>query len=158
MESDYMLIPMLYKAKADIKGSSEYSSIKGDVYFSNYKNGVMVTVKLEGLPKDKDGKKGRFFGFHIHDGTSCTGNTEDEFKDANTHLNPNKLQHPFHIGDLPPIIECGGRAYMEVLVDKFKISDIIGKVIILHDMPDDFTTQPSGNAGKKIACGKIEKI
>lgn len=46
---------------------------------------------------------------------------------------------------------------MSVLLDKIKISDIIGKVIIIHDMPDDFTTQPSGNSGIKIACGRIEK-
>ena len=46
---------------------------------------------------------------------------------------------------------------MCVLINKFKIEDIIGKVIIIHDMPDDFTTQPSGNSGTKIACGKIKK-
>lgn len=46
---------------------------------------------------------------------------------------------------------------MNVLVNKFKIKDIIGKVLIIHDMPDDFTTQPSGNSGTKIACGKIRK-
>ena len=46
---------------------------------------------------------------------------------------------------------------MSVLVNKFKISDIIGKVIIIHDSSDDFKTQPSGNSGIKIACGKIEK-
>ena len=46
---------------------------------------------------------------------------------------------------------------MSVLINKFKIKDIIGKVIIIHDSPDDFTSQPSGNSGTKIACGKIEK-
>ena len=46
---------------------------------------------------------------------------------------------------------------MSVLINKFKIKDIIGKVIIIHYMPDDFTTQPSGNSGTKIACGKIQK-
>ena len=46
---------------------------------------------------------------------------------------------------------------MSVLINKFKIKDIIGKVIIIHDSPDDFTTQPSGNSETKIACGKIEK-
>ena len=45
---------------------------------------------------------------------------------------------------------------MCVLVNKFKIKDIIGKVVIIHDSPDDFTTNPSGNSGKKIACGKIK--
>ena len=46
---------------------------------------------------------------------------------------------------------------MSVLINKLKIKDIIGKVVIIHDSPDDFTTQPSGNSGTKIACGKIEK-
>lgn len=45
---------------------------------------------------------------------------------------------------------------MTVLIDKFKIRDIIGKVIIIHSSPDDFTSQPSGNSGIKIACGIIE--
>ena len=39
---------------------------------------------------------------------------------------------------------------MNVLIGKFQIKDIIGKAIIVHDMPDDFTTQPSGNSGKKL--------
>ena len=47
---------------------------------------------------------------------------------------------------------------MSVFLNKFKVKDIIGKVIIIHDIPDDFTTQPSGNSGTKIACGVIKKI
>jgi len=47
---------------------------------------------------------------------------------------------------------------MNVLINKFTIDEIVGKVIIIHDMPDDFTTQPSGNSGTKIACGRIELI
>ena len=90
-------------------------------------------------------------------GTSCSGNGEDEFFDAKSHLNPNDCPHPYHIGDLPPLIENNGYAYMSVLLNKFNLSDILGKGIIIHDMPDDFTSQPSGNSGKKIACGKIEK-
>ena len=43
---------------------------------------------------------------------------------------------------------------MSVFLNKFKVKDIIRKVIIIHDMPDDFTTQPSGNSGTKIACGE----
>ena len=52
-----------------------------------------------------------------------------------------------HFIDLPPLLENNGFAYMSVLVNKFKISEIIGKVIIIHDMPDNFTSQPSGNSG-----------
>lgn len=153
-----MLLSIFKGAKAQIRGGREYPKIKGEVYFKETKNGVLITAKINGLPKSKEKCKGRFFGFHIHSGTSCTGNKEDEFANALTHYNPGNCKHPYHAGDLPPLIENNGYAYMEVLVDKFKIKDIIGKVIIIHDSPDDFTTQPSGNSGKKIACGKIEKI
>ena len=44
---------------------------------------------------------------------------------------------------------------MSVLLGRINIKDIIGKTIIIHDKPDDFTSQPSGNSGKKIACGVI---
>lgn len=91
-------------------------------------------------------------------GTSCSGNSEDKFANAKTHYNPTKCPHPYHVGDLPPLIETKGYCYMCVLINKFKIKDIIGKVIIIHDMPDDFTTQPSGNSGTKIACGRIERV
>lgn len=146
----------LYDAKAHIKGGKSYPNIDGTVTFKETKNGVLVTVKINGLPQSENNCTGRFFGFHIHEGTSCTGNTDDEFANAKSHLNPTKCPHPFHIGDLPPLIENNGKAYMTVLINKFKIKDILGRVVIIHDMPDDFTTQPSGNSGTKIACGKIK--
>lgn len=90
-------------------------------------------------------------------GVSCTGNSVDDFYDAKSHYNPLACPHPFHAGDLPLLIESDGYCYMSVLVNKFRINDIIGKVIIIHDMPDDFMSQPSGNSGTKIACGKIVK-
>ena len=90
-------------------------------------------------------------------GSSCTGNREDEFTNTKMHYNPNNCPHPYHVGDLPPLIENNGYAYMSVLLNKFRIKDIIGRTLIIHDMPDDFTSQPSGNAGKKIACGRIDK-
>ena len=53
---------------------------------------------------------------------------------------------------------CKNRAYLSVLTDRFNVSDIIGRTVIIHNMPDDFTSQPSGNAGEKIACGVIKKV
>ena len=44
---------------------------------------------------------------------------------------------------------------MSVLINKFTVNEIIGRTVIIHSQPDDFTTQPSGNSGKKIACGEI---
>lgn len=152
-----MILTMRKSAKAEIRGGKEYKKIKGVITFKETKNGVLVTAKIQGLPTAKKPCTGRFFGFHIHTGNTCTGNATDEFANSLGHYNPNNCKHPLHAGDLPPLLENHGEAYMCVLVDKFKIEDIIGKVVIIHDMPDDFTTQPSGNAGTKIACGKIIK-
>lgn len=143
-------------ALAHIKGGKAYPEIHGTVYFKKVKNGVRVTAKIYGLPHSSGNCLGRFFGFHIHEGTSCTGNIEDEFADVKSHYNPNNCLHPHHAGDLPPLLENNGYAYMSVLTNRFKLKDIIGRTVIIHDSPDDFTTQPSGNSGKKIACGVIE--
>lgn len=138
-----MLPNIFYNAKAHIKGGKRYPKINGTVTFKETNNGILITAKINGLPQSKDSCTGRFFGFHIHEGTACTGNLADEFANAKSHLNPTNCVHPFHIGDLPPLIENDGYAYMSVLINKFKIKDIIGKVVIIHDSPDDFTTQPS---------------
>ena len=130
-------------AKAHIKGGKNYPNIDGTVTFKATKNGVLVTAKINGLPHSKSNCTGRFFGFHIHEGNSCSGTINDEFANAKSHLNPTNCPHPFHMGDLPPLIENNGYAYMNVLINKFKIKDIIGKVVIIHNMPDDFTSQPS---------------
>lgn len=130
-------------AKAYIKGGKKYPKIQGNVTFKETTKGVLVTAKINGLPQSTNPCTGNFFGFHIHEGTSCTGNSNDEFANSKSHLNPTNCPHPFHIGDLPPLVENNGYAYMSVLINKFKIQDIIGKVIIIHDSPDDFTTQPS---------------
>lgn len=143
-------------AIAHIKGGKEYPNLNGTVYFKETKQGVLVTAKINGLPQSESNCRGRFFGFHIHEGSSCTGTSKDEFANSGSHYSPKNCAHPFHAGDLPPLLENNGYAYMSVLVNKFKINDIIGKVLIIHDMPDDFTSQPSGNSGTKIACGKIE--
>lgn len=144
-------------AKAIIKGSSKYPDIYGIVSFKETRNGVLISAQIKGLPISQNQCTGRFFGFHIHTGNSCSGNSQDEFANAGTHYNPTNCLHPFHSGDLPPLIENNGYAYMQVLINKFTISQIIGKTIIIHDLPDDFTSQPSGNSGNKIACGVINK-
>ena len=144
------------KAKAHINGGKDFPNINGIVTFKEVLNGVLLTARISGLPQSTDRCKGRFFGFHIHEGTSCTGNATDEFSNAKLHLNPTNCPHPFHMGDLPPLLENNGYAYMSFLFNKFKINYIIGRVIIIHVMPDYFNSQPSGNSGKKIACGKIE--
>ena len=152
-----MFTNIFNNAKAIIKGGKKYPKIDGIVTFRETKNGVILTAKIDNLPQSKDKCTGRFFGFHIHEGNSCSGNLNDEFSNSKSHLNSTNCPHPFHIGDLPPLVENNGYSYMRVLINKFKIKDILGKVIIIHDSADDFNSQPSGNSGNKIACGIIEK-
>lgn len=138
-----MLTNIFNTATAHVKGGRLYPNIHGTVTFKETRMGVLVTSKISGLPQSGSHCTGRFFGFHIHEGTSCSGDKNDEFANAKSHLNFTNCPHPFHVGDLPPLIENNGYAYMSVLINKFKIKDIIGKVVIIHDMPDDFKTQPS---------------
>lgn len=150
--------PLSIAAVADIKGSPAYPNIKGTATFKPKYNGVVVTIEVLGLPHSNGECNDRIFGLHIHGGNSCTGHAQDPFANAGTHFNPNNCKHPEHAGDLPPLFGNNGYAYFSVFTSRFSIDDIIGKVLIIHDMPDDFTTQPSGNAGTKIACGKIMRF
>ncbi len=137
-------------AVAIMSGGKEAPFLFGKVKFHQKDNGVLVVADIGGLPKTQTG----FFGFHIHSGSSCGG---DDFSDSGTHYNPENTHHPLHAGDLPPLMSCGRVAHLEVLTDRFNVSEIIGKTVIIHSNPDDFTTQPSGSAGTKIACGVIER-
>lgn len=145
-------------AVAVIKGSPSHRRIAGTVKFYGAKDGVLVVADITGLPTSAQACKERIFGFHIHGGGACTGNAEDPFADAGTHFNPRGCEHPYHAGDLPPLFGAGGRAFLALLTNRFTVSEIIGKTVILHDRPDDFTTQPAGNAGNKIACGVIAGV
>ena len=136
-------------ARAVIAGSDAYPEINGIVRFYQTERGVLVATEVTGLPGDS------FYAFHIHGGDRCAGNEADPFADAMTHYNPDRRPHPDHAGDLPPLLANGGCAFSVVLTDRFTVQDILGRTVIIHDRPDDFTTQPNGNSGAKIACGEI---
>lgn len=142
---------MLPTAIADICGSDDYPGLHGQVSFYQRRCCVLVEATIRGLPSNETG----FFGFHIHTGGSCTGT---DFSDTGGHYNPDETLHPLHAGDLPPLMVCNKEAYMTVATNRFRIADIIGRTVIVHDMADDFHTQPSGNAGTKIACGVIRMM
>lgn len=145
-------------AVAIIRGSEYYPNIRGNVTFYNARGGVLVRAEITGLPKGMSNCDSPIFAFHIHSGNSCTGNSSDAFANSNGHFNPYNCMHPYHAGDLPPLFSADGNAVLEVMTDRFSIPQIIGKTIIIHDRPDDFMTQPSGNAGEKIACGIIQNV
>lgn len=135
---------------ANISGKSGKNPC-GQVKFYQKKNCLIISVSIKGLPNNEKG----FFGFHIHEGDACTG---ENFSDTGSHYNPKGLPHPEHAGDLPPLMLCNGGAYQSFATDRFCVADIIGRTVVIHSMPDDFNSQPAGNAGTKIACGVIKKI
>lgn len=142
-------------AQAVVSGGPGYESVSGMVFFYEASGGVLVVAQMQGLPQSGGKCPADVFGFHIHAGTSCTGNAQDPFADAGAHLNPNDCPHPAHAGDLPPLFGCRGYAFLTFFTDRFSVGEIVGKTVIVHRRPDDFTTQPSGNSGAKIACGRI---
>lgn len=153
------ILPFLrrgYQAYAEIRGSTEYPLLKGWVRFYQTEQGVLVTAELSGLPFGTGRCAGRVFGFHIHEGSSCREvSGEDPFPGPLSHYDPGDCPHPYHAGDLPPLFGNRGHAVSAVLTDRFRVQEIIGRTVVIHDRPDDFKTQPSGDSGTKIACGVI---
>lgn len=135
-------------AVACIKGGQGAPRLCGEVRFYQARGSVLVTADISGLPQDGPG----FFALHIHEGGSCAG---EGFSDTGGHYNPQNAPHPMHAGDLPPLLRCGDQAYLAVRTDRFCVKDIIGRTVVIHGGTDDFTSQPAGNAGEKIACGVI---
>lgn len=149
----------IFRRKADgiacIRGSDKYPCIRGKVLFYQLPDCVMVRAEINGLPMDKKPCCEHIFAFHIHEGTECSGDKSDVFANAKGHYNPNDCPHPYHAGDMPPLFGINGRAFLTFMTDRFCVDEILGRTIIIHKMSDDFHTQPSGNAGEKIACGII---
>ena len=139
-------------AVARITGGAEAPQLSGCVQFYQENGCVLIVARISGLPKES---KTGFFGFHIHQGGNCTG---IDFSGTEGHYNPTEQVHPEHAGDLPPLLKCQGNAYLSVRTDRFSVKDIIGRTVVIHSDPDDFRSQPAGNAGKKIACGVICKV
>ncbi len=142
-------------AQACINGSCRYPDIRGVVRFYQLCGCVMVTAEVEGLPLGEKLCGKPVFAFHIHEGMKCSGNREDCFADAGGHYNPHGCPHPSHAGDMPPLFGVCGKAFLAFTTDRFKVCEVLGRAVIVHRMDDDFHTQPSGNAGEKMACGII---
>lgn len=145
------------QAVANISGSKSRPGITGAVRFYQTDRGVIVFAEIGGLPESENSCQ-KVFGFHVHEGTDCGGNANDPFANAKSHYDPKNRRHPCHAGDLPPLFGSNGRALSLFLTDRFSVDEVIGRTVIIHGDPDDFTTQPSGNSGTKIACGIIRRM
>ena len=146
-------------ARAEVFGSSDYPSIKGKVEFFSTPVGVVVSAEVSGLPFDmNDPCAPQIYGFHIHNAGKCTGSAEEPFADAGAHFDVSGCPHPSHSGDMPPLFGNRGYAWNAFLTDRFSPEDIMGRTVIIHSDADDLHTDPSGNSGKRIACGIIVGI
>lgn len=144
-----MIVPSSQlEAMAVLKGEGK---LRGTVKFYSVPGGTLLAVEVSGLPDNDSG----FFALHIHQGGSCAGKG---FPETLGHYDPEGNAHPLHAGDLPPLLNMGGRAFLAVETDRFFVEEVVGRTAVLHGKTDDFRTQPSGNAGEKIACGVIRWI
>ena len=121
------------------------------VKFYQLPGGVLVEAELTGLPSQPPSV---FFAFHIHEKGDCSG---EGFRNTGGHYDPESRPHPFHAGDLPPLLSCKGGVYQAVITGRFCVKDVIGRSVVIHAGPDDLHSQPAGNAGAKIGCGVICK-
>ncbi len=129
--------------------------ICGTVCFYDYLQGTLMIYEIQGLLKRENGG---FYGFHIHEGELCGFHDATPFESTKGHYNPMNVDHPMHLGDLPPLFATKGRAWGIVYIDKFQCQEIIDRTLVIHEDADDFHTQPSGHSGNKIACGEIKRF
>ncbi|MBC7531229.1 MAG: superoxide dismutase family protein [Oligoflexus sp.] len=133
------------------------SKAAGTVTFTNEGNGIKVVANVTGVEPGKH-------GFHIHEKGDCSA---EDAATAGGHFNPGSAAHGApgttvrHAGDFGNIdIKKDGTGVLKISVkdpkDFTAWADIAGKAVIIHEKADDLKTQPTGDAGKRIACGVIE--
>jgi Cu-Zn family superoxide dismutase len=143
------------KATAKLTATAN-NTPRGEVTFTAEANGVHVVGSFSGLVYGEH-------GFHIHEKGDCSA---PDASSAGGHFNPSTHPHAArdaamrHVGDLGNLkADPYGLARVDFVDTQISLSgpdSIIGKAVIIHEKADDFTTQPTGNAGARQACGVIE--
>lgn len=128
------------------------SGVSGSVTFSKTETGVSVQGNFEGLEPGNH-------GFHIHQYGDCRA---DDGTSAGGHFNPADNDHGApsdmdrHMGDLGNIeANDNGSATISYVDETITLNQILGRGIIIHAGEDDLTSQPTGAAGSRVACGVI---
>ncbi len=133
--------------------------------------GKAVFTRIEGdwlhLRIDIAGATPGLHAVHIHEKGDCSA---ADAATAGGHWNPWKKKHgawmqvdgEFHLGDLGNIeVGADGMGAFEVTTDQFDMGcncekDVVGRSVVVHEKADDLRTDPTGNAGSRIACGPIK--
>ncbi|PJI97571.1 Cu-Zn family superoxide dismutase [Acidovorax sp. 69] len=133
------------------------NTTSGSVTFVQTGDGVRISGEIRGLKPDSE------HGFHVHEKGDCSSG---DGMSAGGHFNPTGKAHghhgagDHHTGDLPSLkADKYGVAAFSFVSHSVSVAgpttDIIGKGLIVHRDPDDYKTQPTGNAGPRLACAVI---
>jgi len=148
----------LADATAKLESKSD-SKAMGTATFKVEGGKVHMKVEMTGLTPGEH-------AIHIHEKGDCSA---PDASSAGGHWNPSGENHgkwgvaPFHHGDIGNLkADANGKATLSFSTDLWTVgdgkpSDIVGKAVVVHLKEDDFKTQPSGNAGGRVACGVIGK-
>jgi Cu-Zn family superoxide dismutase len=135
------------------------STVTGSVQFTQKGSVVLVTGEVRGLAPNTE------HGFHVHEKGDCSSG---DGLSAGGHFNPTGKAHgahelsEHHSGDLPSLkADASGTARINfesaTITVGSGVTDVSGRGLIVHRDPDDFKTQPTGNAGPRLACAVITK-
>ena len=133
------------------------NTASGTMHFAQQGDRVLIKGQFTGLTPGAH-------GLNIHEKGNCSA---PDAASAGGHFNPLGKRHgdlsraEHHAGDLPMVVAgANGQARFEALMDGLTLENgptgIMGRSIIVHARPDDFTPQPTGNSGAGVACGVIK--
>lgn len=142
-----------------ILAATQGNAVNGSLRFEAVDGGVHVTGQVVGLAPDSS------HGFHVHETGDCSA---PDGSSAGGHFNPAGSRHgrvgspPHHAGDSDNLqANADGVAAVDnhlagATLGDGSATDIVGKGVIVHAGPDDYSTQPTGDAGPRLSCGVIE--
>ena len=146
------------KATANLE-PTKGSTVRGTVNFEQRGDKVRVVANVSGLKPNSE------FGFHIHEAGDCSSG---DGMSAKGHFNPHNKPHGppssagRHAGDMPSLrSDANGNASASFDIDGVTVApglaSVVGRGLIVHAQPDDYETQPTGNAGARSACAVIQR-
>ena len=150
--------PTAVTATAQLAATQGHTG-SGTLTVTDEGDALRISGSVTGLPPNGE------FGFHIHEKGDCSA---PDASSAGGHFNPANAAHgnptsgAHHAGDmLNAKSDAEGVAHFDVVTTSGTLAagqpnDVRGKAIVLHEKADDYTTQPSGNSGARIACGVIQ--
>lgn len=139
--------------------SASGSLVSGQLQLRSESGGVRIRGDIGGLSPNSS------HGFHLHETGNCTA---VDGSAAGGHFNPTQQPHgrssagPHHAGDSDNITaDASGVAHVDVLMRGITLgsgaaNDAAGRAFIVHAAADDYSSQPAGNAGARVACGVVQ--